>query len=390
MKEIIILGGGFAGVFAAKELLKLPREQFRVTLVDKNSYHLFIPSLYEVATAEEPRSNICIPYSEIFPHGVRIVEGEVLKIDKDNQKVKLNPSASSGQAVLKYDYLVIALGAETQYYDIEGIKEYSTAFKSLEEACEIRDEIREKYQEKSSVGQALMVAVVGGGTTGVELSTELSKFEERLGGNIEVSIFQGEPTLLKGVSHKVSEIAKERLQKAGVNVHLNSRVIKVTKEFLEIEDGRLHPYDVLIWTGGVKSNSIIEKSGLPLNRENRLDVDEYLRVKEFKNVFAAGDIAGITSRVAQVAHEQGSIAGKNLARKIKGEKLIAYKYRLLGFLIPLFGRYVVVDIHGLVFSGILGFIFQQLVFLRYLLMILPPWKAFKRWNRFEGYLAKRM
>lgn len=385
MTEIVVLGGGFAGVFAAKELKNLKPQEFRVTLVDKNSYHLFIPSLYEVATAEEPKNNICIPYQEIFPQGIRIIKGEVSSLDKEKSEIKF-----IGGQFLKYDYLIITLGSETQHYKIPGLKEHAISFKSLEEAVQIRDRIKEKYKQKHEKGQTLMVAIVGGGTTGTELATELCKFEERLGGNIEVSIFQGGPALLKGVSPKVSEIAKERLQKAGVKVHLNSRVKKVTSEFLEIEDERLHPYDVLIWTGGIKSNSVLEKSGIPMNSDNRMDVDEYLKVKGIDNVFAAGDIAGKTNRVAQVAHEQGTIAGKNLVKQIKEESLEVYKYRVLGYLIPLFGKYVVVDIHGMVFGGIFGFIFQQLIFLRYLLMILPVHKALKRWNRFEGYLSKRI
>lgn len=378
MTEIVVLGGGFAGVFAARQLQKLS-DEFRVTLIDKNTYHLFIPSLYEVATAEEPRNNICIPYTEIFPRGVRLVKGEAVSVDKESKKINFK----DGQ-FLNYDYLVIALGSESNYNDIEGLRENSISFKSLEEAIKIRDKVKELYIKKHGEGKALMVAVVGGGATGVELSTELSKYEEKLGGNIEVSIFQGGPTLLKGMSHKVSEIARERLQKAGINVHLNSRVKKVTSEYLEIEDGRQHPYDLLIWTGGVKPNAILEDSGFPKTTEGRIAVDEYLRVKGSEDIFAAGDIADEKPKLAQVAHEQGTAAGKNLARFVKGQKLVPYHYRLLGVLIPLFGRYVVVDVQGMVFTGVLGFVFQQMVFLRYLLMILPPWLALKRWGRYEG------
>lgn len=383
MTEIVVLGGGFAGVSAAKELKKLSGEQLRITLVDRNPYHLFIPSLYEVATAEEPRNNICIPFSEIFPHGVRFIKGEAIKINKDAKEIEFR-----GGQILKYDYLVIALGSESDYRDIPGLKENSISFKSLEEAEKIRNTVKEKYKEMQGRGKALMIALVGGGTTGVELSTELSKYEERLGGNVEVSIFQGGPTLLKAVSHTVSEIAKKRLQKAEINVHLNSRVVRVTKDALELEDGRVHPYDVLIWTGGVRPSSVVLNDGFPQNSEKRLDVDEYLRVKGEKNVFAAGDVADNRPKLAQVAHEQGTVAGENLVRLLKGQTMKPYKYRLLGILIPLFGKYVVVDIHGMVFTGFLGYMFQQMVFLRYLLMILPPWKAFRRWGKYEGRHSK--
>jgi NADH:ubiquinone reductase (H+-translocating) len=299
MTEIVVLGGGFAGVFAAKELRKLNSEQFRITLVDKNSYHLFIPSLYEVATAEEPRNNICIPFSEIFPHGVRLIKGEATKINKEKKEIEFK-----GGQVLTYDYLVVALGSETNYYDIPGLKENSIAFKSLDEGARIRDTIKEKYNEVQKKGQALIVAVVGGGATGVELATELSKMEEHMGGNIEVVLFQGGRSLLKGVSEKTSQIAKERLQKAAVDVHLNSKVVKVSKDYLEIEDGRKHPYDVLIWTGGIRANSISRESGLPLNEDRRIDVDEFLRVKGTDNIFAAGDIADGRIQVAHTMKEQ--------------------------------------------------------------------------------------
>lgn len=382
MTRVVVLGGGFAGVFAAKKILKkTKRFEVHVTLIDKNSYHLFTPSLYEVATAEEPRSNICIPFHEILK-GAEIIKDEVQRIEIDRKKVHLKSQK------IEYDYLIIALGSESAYYGIPGLEENSIAFKTLNEACLIRNTIKTKYQEKKKLGQALAIAVVGGGPTGVELSTELSKLKERLGGNIEINIFQGGNILLKRVNSKVSEIAGKRLEKAGVNVNLNSRLKKVSANSLQFDNGKIYPFDVLIWTGGVKPNSIVQNSGLPVNEEGRLDVDEFLRVKGYGNIFAIGDIAGETPEVAQVAHEEGTDAGENIVRTIRGEKLITHKYKLLGYLIPLYGRYVLVNIQGLIFGGFLGFIFQQLVFFRYLLMILPPWKAFKRWNRFEENLSK--
>lgn len=381
MKEIVILGGGFAGVAAVLALKKNTNpSQVQITLVDKNPYHLFTPSLYEVATAEEPKSNICIPYSEIFPHGIQLIKAKFLAIDKDNQKVKLSNS------VLRYDYLIIALGAETQYYDIEGLKEYSIAFKSLEEGCEIRDRIKEKYYQKLRNNEILKIAIGGGGTTGVELATEIAKYVERLGGNAEIDIFQKSGSLLKGVTPQVSKIAHERLEKADIKVHLNSGVKKVTKELLEI-DGKGHPYDIFIWTGGVKPNSVIEESDFPKTFEGRLDVDGYLKVKGFGNVFAAGDVTPYTA-VVQVAEEQGKVAGENVVRKIDNKPLIPYKYRHFGYIIPLSGFYAVVHTKRFTITGFLGFLIYQLAFLRYLLGILPLYKAFRRWNRFEEYLMR--
>lgn len=382
MVKVIVLGGGFAGVFAAKQILKkTKRFEVHVTLIDKNSYHLFTPSLYEVATAEEPRSNICIPFKEILP-GISMIKDEVLRIKTDGKRVQLK------NQTVEYDYLVIALGSESAYYGIPGLAQYSIPFKNLDDACRIRNTVRTRYEEKKKLGQALTIAVVGGGPTGVELSTELSKFKKRLGGNVEISLFQGGDVLLKRVSSKVSEIARKRLERAGVNVNLNSRLKKVSADSLQFANGRTYPFDVLIWTGGVRPNPIIQNSGFPLNSQGRIDTDEFLRVKGHENIFAVGDIAGETPEVAQVAHEEGTDAGENIVRTIKGEKLITHKYKLLGYLIPLYGRYVLVNVQGIIFGGILGFVFQQLVFFRYLLMILPPWKAFKRWNRFEEYLMK--
>lgn len=400
MRHILVLGGGFAGVNAALAITRnLHDPQYKVTLIDKNSFHLFTPSLYEVATSEEPKKNVCIPFHEIFGDKVEIVKGVVSSIDKKNREVKLND-----HRILNYDYLIIALGSESKNLHIPGLAEHSVTLIDVEDALEIKNRVREKCHMKMKKGESVRIVIGGGGSTGTELTAELIKYRDHLVSvhnvpkeRVQISLIQGSNRLLKELHPKVGEIAKERLEKGDVKVYLGSRIRKVEKDYVDV-DGKKYQYDVFIWTGGVRPSSVLETSGLTLTDDKRLSVNSYLQSKDDLNVFAAGDCAGYEDpksgkrlpAIAQVAHEEGTGAGENLVRLIKGKPLKTYRFWYLGYLIPLSGRYIVVQVGNFVFAGFFEFIFEQLVFLRYLLMILPPWKAFKRWNVFEQYLSKRI
>lgn len=399
MKEIVVLGGGFAGVAACKYLSKkLNREEVNITLIDKNSYHLFTPSLYEVATSEEPKRNIAIPYHEIFGTSIRFVKGNVLSIDYDNNLIRFDNSLN-----YSYDYLIIALGSISADFNTEGLKEYSLPLKSLEDSVRIRKEIESAYHKKVHEGKEISVVVGGGGFSGTELTAELVNYKKRLSGQyktkenlIKITVIQGSERLLKELDEKVSKLAKTRLEDSGVNVVLGTHIKNVSKEYIETDNGDKYKYDVFIWTGGVKASRVLENSGFKVNGRGQVLVNEYMQVINFKNVFAAGNIAEyadpLTNKavpgVAEVAKDQGKAAARNVLRSIENKDLVSYKYRHTGYIVPLKGRFAIADLTFIKTAGFWGWCLQQLVFLRYLLEILPVPKAFKRWNKFEMYLVE--
>lgn len=399
MKKVVVLGGGFGGVAAIHALLKqIKNSDVEITLVDKNSFHSFCPSYYEVATSEEPKGNVAIPFFELFGNRVTAIRDDVESINIKENKVNL-----AGGEKLPYDYLIIALGSETAYYGIEGLRGFSIPLKTLEDAVKIKQAIKEKYHEKIKRNQGIRVLVGGGGFSGTELAAELVRFREHLARHhqksedcMEIGIIQGSDCLLKGLDKKVRDIATKRLEDGSITSYFGAHIKKVTKERVETDDGKIYPYDVLIWTGGVRANSIVRSSAISLSEHGRIIVNNYLQAVGAENVFAAGDIAGFvdgasqkeTPMIAQVAEEQGKMAGENTARLISGHNLLPYRYRHFGYILPMRGYFAVAVFKGFFISGFSGWVIQQLVFLRYLLGILPIRKAFKRWDKFEMYLMK--
>lgn len=396
MKEIVILGGGFAGVNAALYLKNKIKEEANITLIDKNSYHLFTPSLYEVATSEEPTKSITIPHAEILGTKVRIVKGKVSLIDLDNKLVRFDNEMS-----YSFDYLILALGSQPAYFNIEGLEEYSLPLKTLKDGVRIRKEIESAFHKKVHEGKEINIVVGGGGFSGTELTAELVSYKEKLSNHhktssdlIKITVIQGSSGLLKELDQKVSKIAEQRLKKENVEFYFGARIKKVNENVLETEDLKKHKFDVLIWTGGVRANSVLADSGFKVNGRGQVSVDQNMQAVGHPNVFAAGDVVEfgdpVTNKlipsVAEVAEDEGRVAAENVYRSLKGMDLVAYKYWHAGYIVPIKGRFAVADFKKFRFVGFSGWILQQLVFLYYLLKILPLSKAFKRWNKFEMYL----
>lgn len=399
MEKIIIAGGGFAGISAGLYLKKtLSKTGAKLILIDKNPFHLFTPSLYEVATSEEPQKNIAISISEIFENSIEVITSEITKIDPKTQNIKLKNGEN-----ISYDYLIIALGSEPAFYNIDGLHEYSFPLKTVADAVKIKDIIHKLCDLKAPKKEMINIIVGGGGFSGTELAAELLEYVFKLskGHNlppnlIKVCIIAGSEKLLKELDDHVSNIATARLKKLGADFIFGSHIKEVFKNKLITDKNQEFLFDVLIWTGGIKANSILLSSGLSLSKSGQVPVNEFLQTKEFPNVFAVGDIAEFSDPksqkkapgVAQVAEDEGKIAGENIARLIEKKPLVPYKYKHFGYIVPLKGRYAVYEEGWLHIDGFFAWVLQQIVFLRYLLGILPFYKAFKRWNQFEKDLRQ--
>lgn len=401
MKEIIVLGGGFAGVSAVHMLLqKLKGEDASITLIDQNSYHLFRASLYEVATHESTQKNIAIPLSEIFPEKINIVKAKVEEIDKEKYEV-----ITSDGKIYHFDYLIVALGSVSASFGVEGVDANSLSLHWLEDAIQIRRKIENIFHQKVKHGKSLKIIVAGGGFTGTELASEFVNYKQRLSRHnktdeslFEIFIIQGPHVLLKELDEKVSELAYKRLRGFGVNIILDSHVTEVEKDKLITDTGASFDFDLLIWTCGVRGNSVLVNSGFKTDGKGLIEVNEYMQVAGSDNIFSIGDNALFANplnnkpvpQVAQVAEDQGKVAAENVVNSIKRDELVKYQFSHLGYIIPLKGRYAVAALEKFKIVGLLGWMIQQLVFLYYLLRILPLAKALKRWNRFEMYLNENI
>jgi len=357
MVNVIILGGGFAGVRAALKLKsKAKSYDINVTIIDKNNFHTFTPSLYEVATSEEPQKNVGIPYKSIFDKSIDFVEGNIERIDTEKQKIFLDKNREYA-----YGFLIFALGSESADFGIPGVKEYGIPLKTLKDAARI----------KSALTNAKKVVVGGGGFSGTELACELATHRKSL----DITLIQGAPILLKELDDGISSLAKKRLEKGNVHLVLGEHIKKVTKDSIIVASGKFFTYDLFVWTGGVKPNNLLGK----------IEVNDKLQVNSFKNVFAAGDIVG--PGVAPRAEKMGETAAENVLRSIRNEQLLPYKYHHMGYVVPLGAHFATFAMGKYHISGIFAYILQQLILLRYLLTIVPFFEAIKRFVRFEKDLS---
>ena len=389
--NIVVVGGGFAGVAAVKELLRAESEiKANITLVDRNSYHLFTPSLYEIATSEEPTVNIAVPFTEIFGDKVKYVTGNTDKINQSDHNLTVN-----GQT-LKYDYLIICLGSEPAYYHIPGLQEHSFALKSLQDAITIKNKISNACCKENECKKKAQIIVGGGGFTGTELAAELLSYKDRLSKQknldpdcLEITIIQGSDRLLKELDNHVSKIATKRVSGSQVHLAFGGHIKEVTDTTVITDNGKSYPYDVILWTGGVQANSWAKINEFDVNKRGQINVNSFLQTTDAK-IFAAGDIAGYVDpqtkksapNVAQIAEDQGRAAAKNVVNMILQKPLINYHLRHWGYIVPLKGRYAAAEFkENLHFDGFLGWVLQELVFLYYLLGIVGFFKAVKRWNK---------
>ncbi|MBI3088754.1 MAG: FAD-dependent oxidoreductase, partial [Candidatus Colwellbacteria bacterium] len=298
------------------------------------------------------------------------------------------------------------LGAETNFFDIPGLKENALELKSFNNALEVRDAIWGRV-EAATPEEAVDIVIGGGGSTGVELAGEVREWiaQMRKEGHLcrtSVTLVDASLTILKGFEEKIIRQATNRLKKIGTNFLLEERVVKVSDGKVFLESGRIVAYDILIWTGGVKANSIVDKLPFKKEAQGRINVGgELLCVaekprkarKDFVHgprgkVYGIGDIVCVhdgdgrpVPMVARAAIIQGDIAAKNILVDIKGGSHLKYNPKDYPYIIPIGGKYAIAKIGPLTISGFLGWVLKGLVELNYLFSIMPNVRALKIWIR---------
>lgn len=328
---------------------RLSRGPYQVVLIDKNNYHQFQPLFYQVAMSGLEPSSIVFPLRKMFQkkRNVHFRMTTVESVDALNRMV-ITPIGS-----LHYDYLVLAIGAETNFFGNEHIARSAIPMKSISEALYLRNTVLNDLEKALSAvdddeRQSLLdIVVVGGGPTGVEVSGALAEmrkyiipkdYPELNAGEMDIILIEGSPQLLTGMSDESSAEALKFLNNLGVQVKLNAMVTGYDGEWLEMSDGSRIRSKKVIWAAGVIGNTV---EGLPessLARGNRIRVDRYNQVTGTEGIFAIGDIAYMEEeaypkghpQVAQVAIQQGRSLAANLLASPGPEKWKPFKYKDLG------------------------------------------------------------
>lgn len=415
-KRITVLGAGFGGLKAAwdigRNLKKLGLEdRYEIILIDRNSYHTYYPTLYEVATTSKNLANqidlkkiVTIPLAEIFENKpVRVVQEKISELDLLEGDIHSESGKKYG-----FDYLVLALGTEVNYFDIPGLEENSISLKSFIDAVQIRDTVWNLI-EGAPKEKRFNIVVGGAGSTGVELAGELKSWLCQLSDektalcNINLQLVQATPTVLPGFHPRIIDKVTKRLNSIGVEILAGEGIQKVEKNQIHLSGGRLLPFDVLIWTGGVKAASLM--GSLPIKKEprGRAEVSGAMFcLPQTPDLELAGKIYGIGDsvcvydpktgkpipQIAEAAIEQGKIAAHNIIEDIKFAEKLSEKPRHRIFqprseypyVIPVGAKYAVAKIGPFIVCGFPGWILKGLIELYYLILnVLPVRKALSMW-----------
>ena len=372
VKNIVILGGGFGGFRTALNLEKrLRRDQrYRIILLDQNTFHLYTASLYEVATGELSPRCVLLPFHRcVAGKKIEFINATVTELDPAKKIVK----TSSGDRI-PYWKLVFAFGADTEDFGIPGVAQFGLGMKSVTDAENIRQHLARCAVTRN---QAIKVVVGGGGFTGIEVAGELTGYR---GCPIEVTVVEAAPRILGGLPEIISKTVAKRLNLLGVKTATSSPIKEVKADRVLLATGREIPYDVLIWTAGVRGSRFLKPDIFPLDKKKALVVDRYLRVKGFEDIFAVGDNAATgVAWTATKAEADGKLAARNIAAQIKEKKMNSYKGFEPPFIIPVGRKWAIAKVGSVIFWGRLASLLKDFVLFYYLMTILPIWKAWKVW-----------
>ena len=393
-KRIVIVGAGFGGITALRHLVKKLPSGSSITLIDRHHHQLYTPSLYEIASIpREVTDDAMLKSAILFPiqymiggKPIAFICDEMLGIDPNAKTIQLKNNGA-----LAYDYVILALGSETAYFNIPGLQEHGFALKTFDDAVRMRNAIEDILKKKDEVH----ITVGGAGSAGIELVAEFVNFicamkETLVPESNKCSVFftlvEAAPDILPGFEPWVVELAKKRLKELGVTIKTNTAIVSVSDMQITFKDGSTQPNDILIWTGGVKGPTIYHAIGLEVSPKDSLMVDEYLRAKHpSASIFAVGDNATVMNPATQkpvvwnvpAAEDQAKVAAGNIARAIAGKPLIAFNpAKKYPFVLAVGKKYAIADLIIFRFWGLSGWIAKQLIELQCAISVLPPAKAF--------------
>ena len=404
--DILIVGGGFAGIRAAHRLSRRGRRlRLSITLIDREATHVNVPVLYEVASAFVPweregvgnvlREAAGVPFLNVLDGtGVHFIQGSVDRIHPQTRTVTLEDHREHTP-----DILLLTLGAQTHTFNIPGASLHAFCVKTFHEAAELRHHIvstflRHRSSARRVQERALRIVVAGGGSAGVETAAELRLFQQKLAALHRVDpriprvcLYEASDTILREYPPFLRRKGLGRLKALGVEVCTCRAISAVHPDRVEFVGGTAVPTDTVVWLCGIRAHDVFLRSGLPVHPRGGLIVNETLEVHGHQNIFAAGDCVYAADPatgqtvpdVAWAALQQGNVAADNILRRIQGIPLISYIPHPRPTLATVGGKYALVHLPPFQYAGSLGWVVKQLADLVYLIHILPNTLAFRSW-----------
>jgi len=394
-RHIVIVGGGFGGISAAKQLKKADVD---VTIIDKSNHHLFQPLLYQVATAALSPGDIAAPIRTIIgeSRNVRVLLGEVQQIHSEENSLSLGDGRT-----ISYDQLVLALGAQYNYFGHDEWKEHAPGLKSISNALDTRERILLSLEEAEQIDDPklrepyLTYVIIGGGPTGVEMAGAIAEIVKRnmmrdysnfSKNETRIFLVEAEPKILNGYPDELSEKARVMLEEMGVRVLLNTPVTNIKKGAVQFGEGTIQTPNI-IWAAGVVASPLLDSLGAEQDRTGRVKVNEDLSVPGYRNMYVIGDAAHLDDEdghplpaLAPVAQQQGEFLGKKLAiKQASNSEQHLFRYRDKGTMATIGRAKAVADINGFKFSGLFAWLMWSVVHILQLMCFHSKTRVFLEW-----------
>jgi NADH dehydrogenase len=401
--KIVIAGGGFAGLYAAKYLDKrlARRSDIEVTLIGRENFILFTPMLHEVAAGDLSPGDIVNPLRRILRH-VNVVQADIQAIDLTTKKIRCLAGVRDMELEFEFDHLLLTIGSETNFFDLEGVRDWAVTMKSLSDAALLRNRMVALLEEASLEKDAarrrelLTFVTAGGGFAGVEtigavndFVRETLKFYPSLREEeIRVVVVHPGKFLLPELGEELGRYAEQKLAERKVEIIKGSRVAGYDGSVVKLTDGTSIPATTLIWTAGVKASVAIESLGCKKER-GRVLVDEYLAVPGVSGLWAAGDCAAVPDGyetgnffppTAQHGLREAITAAKNIEAAIDGRALKPFTFTTLGQLATIGRRTGVAMVFGFKFSGLIAWGMWRSIYLMKLPRLTKKLRVMMDWT----------
>lgn len=393
--RVVIIGAGFGGIAMAK---MFKNEKVDVLLIDQNNYHNFQPLMYQVATGGLEPYSIAYPVRRIF-RGYKNMRFRMTRVESVDTKAK-QIQTSIGH--FSYDYLIIATGSQTNYFNFEPIKNELFTLKSIPDALNIRNFIFQNLEKALAkpkdemLDEILSIAIIGGGPAGIEIAGALAEmrkyvipkdFPDLDVSKMRINLYEANDRLLKAMSEDASVKSLEYLKQLGINVNLNSRINSYLNDKLSDVSGNIFYTDTVIWTAGVKGAPIEVLPEKSIVSGNRFSVDAFNQVLDTNDVFAIGDVAAcITDNnpkglpmLAPVAQQQGKHLAQNIIRKMNNKPMFPFEYKDHGTMATIGRKKAVVDLPHWKFQGAFAWFVWMLVHIMSLVGFRNKFVAFLNW-----------
>ncbi|MGH2680079.1 MAG: NAD(P)/FAD-dependent oxidoreductase [Actinomycetota bacterium] len=388
-RHVLIVGAGFAGLYAAMGLKGAVAAGHRVTVVNEESFFQYQPFLPEVASGTiDPRAAV-VPLRRVLKHR-RLLIGEVTRIDHGARTAHVRTPAGE-ERTIGYDLLVLAPGSRSRVLPVPGLAEHGIGFKTVQEAIYLRNHVLAQLDVAASEADAarrraaLTFVFVGGGYAGVEALGELEDlardaletYPDLDASEMRWVLVDAADRILPELPARLASYARNELERRRIEVKLGTKLVSAERTAITLSDGETFPAETLVWTAGVKPSPLARDSGLPVDGVGRLVVDRFLRVEGIEDVWAAGDAAavpdettgGLSPPTAQHGLRQGKRVATNIEATLAGRPLQPFVYANIGGVCSL-GRYKgVANVKGVRFKGVVGWFLHR----SYHLLAMPTW-----------------